>query len=168
MTQCDVIAELDLAEFQPTQRQLLTKLKLHQYVPSHIIGGLTPKNVGSLESYLYPVTGDEILRWHLENRIFWFWFTIQNEQATALHRMKGRAVQVFSDILENQIPDAKLAAVQLKAAQMLLNITDKATTTVTQNTMNVGRDDVPRSLKKKSTVELQEELKRLESKNNPN
>ncbi len=168
MTECEVMDEQELQDFQPTQRQLLAKLKLHQYVPASIIGGLTPKNVEQLEAYLYPVTSSEVMRWHLDSKIFWFWFTLQNEQATALHNMKRRAVQVFNDILDNQIPDAKLASVQLKAAQMLLNITDKPTTTVTQNTMNISRDDVPRSLKKKSTVELQEELKRLEMKNNPN
>jgi hypothetical protein len=162
------VEELDISEFRPTQRQLLAKTKLHTFVPAHIIGGLTPETLTSLRGYLFPVSVDEILRWHLESRIFWFWFVIQNEQVTRLHSMKGSAVEAISNILHGDVLDSKLAGIQLKAAQLLLNLTDKATTSVTQNTMHISSgSDLPKTLRKKSNVELQEELKRLEAKMDP-
>lgn len=161
--------ELDISEFLPSQRQLLAKTKLHQYVPSNVIGGLTPENIGNLRGYLYPISVDEILRWHLECKIFWFWFVIPNEQVTKLHAMKGKAVAAIQSILNGDVLDSKLAGIQLKAAQLLLNLTDKPSTSVTQNTMHItgGANDLPKALKKKSNIELQEELKRLEAKINP-
>jgi len=167
MTQYN-IEDLDISEFQPTQRQLLAKTKLHQFVPAHIIGCLTPESLPNLRGYLYPISVEEVLEWHINNRVFWFWLTIANEQVTKLFSMKAQAVQTISNILNGDLPDAKLASVQLKAAQLLLELKESPTRSVTKNTMNItGSSSLPKSLKKKSLVELQEELKRLDTKNNP-
>jgi hypothetical protein len=162
------VEELDISEFQPTQRQLLAKIKLHTYVPAHVIGALTPETITTLRGYLFPISMDEIQRWHIESRVFWFWFILPNEQATRLYHMKGAAVDAINNILTGDVLDSKLAGIQLKAAQLLLNMTEKSTTSVTQNTMHISSGaDLPKSLRKKSNVELQEELKKLEAKLDP-
>ena len=162
------LREIDIADFIPSQRQLLTKTKLHQYVPPHILGNLTPETLPTLRGYLYPITVDEVMKWHLDCDVFWFWLTVENEQITKLYKMKSAAVEVIGNILSGDVLDTKLAGTQLKAAQLLLGLRDKPNNSVTQNTVNVSSGEaLPKSLRKKSTVELQEELKRIESKNNP-
>lgn len=163
------VEEIDISEFIPTQRQLLAKAKLHQFVPSNIIGGLTPETISKIRGYLFPITVEEILKWHFDCKVFWFWFVLENEQVTKLNAMKGAAVGVIRDILQGDVADSKLAGVQLKAASMLLNLSDKPSSSITKNTMNISSSssDLPKALKKKSTVELQEELKRIEAQITP-
>lgn len=159
--------DIDISEFQPTQRQLLAKIKLHQFVPQNIIGGLSPETIGNLRAYIFPISVEEIQEWHMDNRVFWFWFTIRNEQTVRLHSLKSMAADTIGAILRGDVADVKLAGVQLKAAQLMLDLRDKPDQVVTNNTMNISGNShsLPRSLKKKSTIELQEELKRLDTDN---
>ncbi len=161
-------AEFNISDFIPTQRQLLAKTKLHMYVPPNVIGGLMPSNISKIRGYLYPITVPEIEEWNLNISIFWFWFTLPNEQVLRLHSMRGEATDKLGEILRGEVPDAKMAATQLKAAQLILNLNDKPSANVTRNTMNIqgGPSDIPKNLQKKSTIELQEELKKLRAENN--
>ena len=160
--------EFNISDFIPTQRQLLAKTKLHMYVPPNVIGGLMPSNISKLRGYLYPITIPEIEEWALSTSIFWFWFTLPNEQVLRLHAMRGEATDRIGEILRGEVADAKMAATQLKAAQLILNLNDKPSPMVTRNTMNIqgGPSDIPKNLQKKSTIELQEELKKLREANN--
>ena len=167
MTQYE-IEDLDISEFRPSQRQLLAKTKLHQFVPAQVIGALTPESIVNIRGYLYPISIEEVQEWNINNKVFWFWFTIANEQVTQLFSMKGLAVDVIRNILTGEVADSKIAGIQLKAAQLLLDLKDSPSKSVNHSTVNIAgdRQRVPRSLQKKSTIELQEELKRLDTKNN--
>ena len=167
MTQYEV-EDLDISEFRPSQRQLLAKTKLHQFVPSGVIGALTPDGLVDLRGYLFPISIEEVKEWHINNRVFWFWFTIANEQVTQLFQMKGLAVDAIRNILTGDIPDSKLTGIQLRAAQLLLDLKESPSKSVNNSTVNIAgdRQRIPRALQKKSTIELQEELKRLDTKNN--
>lgn len=155
--------DMDISNFVPTKRQILAKIKLHTFVPSHVIGALTPDNIVRVQSHLFPVRIDEIMEWNTKDSMFWFWFILQNEQAVRMNNMKSQAVDTISNILAGNVPDAKLASTQLKAAQLLLNISDKVSPSVTKNTMNIsGSPRLPKALAKKSERELQAEIKRLQ------
>lgn len=159
----------DISEYQPTRKQSLTKLKLHQYVNPQIIGSLTPLTLPKIRQYLYPTTVEEVERWAASEPIFWYWFIMPNEQVEKLNALKNEAVDTLSKLMTEEIIDGKAAQVKLKVAQLVLGISEKpqVQTTVTKNTMHVqGLKEIPKALEKKSHAELHSEIMRLNQAHN--
>jgi hypothetical protein len=162
-----MMTDFDIANFQATDKQLLAKVKVHQYVSPQVLGTLTMDNIHRIRQYIYPISIEDLKDWVLEDEAFWYWFILPNEQALRLSRMKAQAVSVLQDVLTGQVPDAKLAGIQLKAAQLLLSMSDKPQQNVTKNSLNItGRPEVPKELAKKSTVDLQNEILKLQKEHN--
>lgn len=154
----------DIANFLPTKKQEYAKYKLHQFIDPGTIGKLTVQNIGRVKQYFDPITESEILDWAFNQPGFWQWFVVANEQQFALNSLKPEAVKCIGEILKGNVADAKLASTQLKAAQLLLSMSDKPSANITQNTMNIrGTSEVPKMLAKKTTGQIQDEILKLKS-----
>lgn len=153
----------DIAKFKPNKRQEYVKHKLHQHIDIETIGKLTAQNIGRIKQYFYPVEEKEIIDWAVNTPGFWPWLVISNEQQFELNALKPEAVNCIGSILKGDVADAKLAQTQLRAAQILLSISERPQTNVTQNTMNIrGVTNAPKMLMKKTTGQLQDEILKLQ------
>lgn len=163
MTEEIEIDIFDIAKFRPTKRQEYVKHKLHQYIDGETIGKLTPQNIGKMKQYFYPIEEKEIIEWAVNVPGFWPWLVVANEQQFELNALKPEAVNCIGSILKGEVADGKLAQTQLRAAQILLSISERPTTNVTQNTMNIrGVTNAPKMLMKKTTTQLQDEILKLQ------
>jgi len=159
--------EIDIESFTPTNRQKIAKQLLHSNVNQQIIGTLTPENMSRLRMFLYPITLDEILRWHTSDSRFWVWFKISNVHFSKIEELKKKAVGSLSAIIDGEFDDAKAAGVRLNAAKLVLDFDNKPQTNVTANTMNVtARNGIPKALAKKSNEEIQAEILKISEAHN--
>lgn len=152
-----------LSQFQPTEKMILLKEKLHKYLPDHVIGQLAPENLDKIKSYLYPISVDEARGWASNYPSFWFWLILPHSQIVRQERMKSKAMDVLQDVLDGNVADSKLAGIQLNAVKMLLSLQEKPTKNITTNNLNVskGAGSIPKHLAKKSTGELASEIAKL-------
>ena len=158
------IDEFDIAKYKPTKKQEYVKHKLHQCIDPCTIGKLTLNNIGRIKQYFYPVEEREIQEWATVSVGFWPWLVISNEQQFELNALKPQAVGCIGSILKGEIADAKLAQTQLKAAQLLLSISDRPSTSVTNNNMSIrGSSDAPRMLQRKTEGQLKEDILKLQA-----
>lgn len=155
--------DFDIATYKASKRQQYVKYKLHQCISPQEIGQMTIKNIHRVRHYFYPIEMEEIIGWAMDSSVFWQWLVIANEQIFELNALRPSAVGCIKSILEGDVADSKMAQTQLKAAQLLLSMSDKPPTHVTQNTMNIGGERlIPKALAKKTPAQIQEEILKLQ------
>ena len=107
-------------KFRPDRKQMALKLRIHRVVSPIVLSRINTASLGMLHPYLGDVDVARFSAW-CNNPDFVEYLLSPDEVELDLYEAREDAKNMVIDVVRGNFTDSKKAAVQLKAAEMLLN-----------------------------------------------
>ena len=159
----DLLMLEDLASFSPTQEHTALKLLLQERVSTNVLGKLTISQLHMIEPFIAPFTLDKIENWCERYPGFFIWLLLPDSHQMIIQNAKEAAANTLVELLNLDMSDdsidPKLAALRLKAAELLIRTDMKREQRINQTLKISG--NIPKNLANKNVDALEAHLKKL-------